>query len=143
MRNLDSRKKTRLLEGLYVLFGKELYFRRFVSYKLKFQLNIGQVLFAAWLAKLGMSLNPSLLPSLAYFPATSSPGPFPFTTHFFKGKALGTRLIFRKVCRTKPYLIISPKPEIRKRLNFPSHELLFFHKKIKITRSPMRSSCQQ
>ena len=85
-------KKTRLLEGLYVLFGqgrgvldfsKELYFRRFVSYKLKFQLNISQVLFAASLAKLGMSLNPSLLPSLAYFPATSSPGPFPFPTHFF------------------------------------------------------------
>ena len=35
---------------------------------LKFQLNIGQVLFAASAAKLGISLNPILPPSLVYFP---------------------------------------------------------------------------
>lgn len=77
MRSLGSRKKTSLLDGLYVLFGqgrgvldfsKELYFRRFLSCQLKFQLNIGQVVFAASPAKLGMSLNPSLLPSPFYFP---------------------------------------------------------------------------
>ena len=38
-------------------FSKELYFRRFLSCQLKFQLNIGQVLFAASPKKLGMSFN--------------------------------------------------------------------------------------
>ena len=53
-------------------FSKELYFRRFLSYQLKFQLNIGQVLFAASPAKLGMSLNPIWLPSLiSLFPEKS------------------------------------------------------------------------
>ena len=53
-------------------FSKELYFRRFLSYQLKFQLNIGQVLFAASRAKLGMSLNPIRLPSLiSLFPEKS------------------------------------------------------------------------
>ena len=52
-------------------FNKELYFRRFLSYQLKFQLNIGQVFLAASPAKLGMSLNPGFATLFNLFPEKS------------------------------------------------------------------------